>query len=184
MNTAHHADAAGLNTPAINYLTEEVAALDRAGAMLQTAATLNTVTRRSLEVRPADPQIDAPRAGRNGEGRGRDQGKANTPDCADDLAGDQPGARPHQRPDPLSRGRPAQDPRRDTVMTGRVSNALGGAGVSAPGFATLAALAARNGITLIALADGGYLLCKWGLSRALPDLCVVASLLRHMGMSV
>lgn len=51
-------------------------------------------------------------------------------------------------------------------------------------FATLAALAARNGITLIALTDGSYLLCKWGLSRAVPDLCVVASLLRRTGVSV
>lgn len=138
MNIAHHADAAGSDTPAINDLTEEALALDRAGAMLQTAATLIAVTRRSLEDRPPDSQVDAPQTEANGEGRGiQECGQADYPVAATNKQ-----------------------------------------------FATLAALAARNGITLIALADGNYLLCRWGLSRALPDLCVVASLLRRMGVSV
>jgi len=45
----------------------------------------------------------------------------------------------------------------------------------------LAALAARNGIALHELASG-YLLCRWGRCRELPDLRAVALLLRQMGV--
>lgn len=73
MNTAQHAHGAGLGTPAINRLTEEVLALDRAGELLQTAATLIAVTRRSLEDRPPNPQVGAPPAEGSGEWRGHQQ---------------------------------------------------------------------------------------------------------------
>lgn len=48
-------------------------------------------------------------------------------------------------------------------------------------FAMLAALAARSGVALHELA-GGYLLCRWGRCRELPDLRAVALLLRQMGV--
>ena len=80
MKTAQHADAAGSDTPAINHLAEEVAALDRAGAMLQTAATLIAVTRRSLADRPPDPQVGAPPAEAISEWRGiQDSGRPDYP---------------------------------------------------------------------------------------------------------
>lgn len=131
MKTAHHADAAGSDSPAINPLAEEIAALDH-------AALLIAVTRSSLADRPPDPQMDAPQAEGNGVERGiQNNGQIDYP-------------------------APAADKQ----------------------FATLSALAARKGIALHALADGSYLLCRWGLSRSLPDLCFVASLLRQMGISV
>ncbi len=48
--------------------------------------------------------------------------------------------------------------------------------------ATMSAHAARAGCTLHELAGGGFLLCKWSLSRELPDLRAVAALLRRMGV--
>lgn len=137
MGIHHNADMAGSDTPEINHLTEEVAALARACAMLEAATKLVAVTQRSLEDRPPDPQMDAPRTGGNGEGRGDIQTRQiDFPTDADIKQ-----------------------------------------------FALLAAKAARNGITLIALSGGGYLLCRWGMSRAVPSLGVVASLLRQMGIS-
>lgn len=47
--------------------------------------------------------------------------------------------------------------------------------------ATLAARAAGAGCTLTELSDGGFLLCRWGLSRALPDARAVAQMLGRMG---
>lgn len=47
--------------------------------------------------------------------------------------------------------------------------------------AYLAAAAAGAGATLHHLA-GGYLLCRWGHCRELPDLRAVALLLRRMGV--
>ena len=154
MDHHHNIRRAGLATPERAH--HDVVDLAPLGAAGAAAAGLS-----------APHKDEAP--GRRAEGF-RGQGQNDKPDCADYLAGDQPRARPHQR--------------RDTVIDGRASNAPDGEDVSAPVFATLAALALRNGITLIALADGSYLLCKWGMSRALPDLCAVASLLRNMGVSV
>lgn len=111
------------------------------------------------------------------------QGETDNPDCADYLAGDQPGARPHQRRDRLKSGRPAQNPRRDTVMTGRVSNAPDGAGVSAPGFATLAAqLALAGGHVLTELSDGSFMVSRWGQTRHCSDLHAVAQFAKRLGV--
>ena len=124
------------DTPAIDHLAEDVLTLDRAGAMIQTAATLIAVSRHSLADRPPDPQVGAPPAEAISEWRGfQDSGRP-----------DYPTPTPNKQ------------------------------------FATLAAKAAMRGITLQRLADGSFMLCRWGLSRALPDLCVVASLLRQMGV--
>ncbi len=43
------------------------------------------------------PQVGAPQAGGDGEGRGRDQGKTDSPDCAVQQPGDQPGAEDGKR---------------------------------------------------------------------------------------
>ena len=48
-------------------------------------------------------------------------------------------------------------------------------------FATLAALAAPSGIAIHEL-TAGYLLCRWGRCRELPDLRAVAALLRQIGV--
>ncbi len=47
--------------------------------------------------------------------------------------------------------------------------------------ATLKARAAICGCTLHELAGGGYLLCRWNLSRELPCLQAVGDLLRQIG---
>jgi hypothetical protein len=49
-------------------------------------------------------------------------------------------------------------------------------------FSTLAAHAAIAGCGLHELAGGGYLLCKWGMARELPDLRAVSALMRQMGI--
>ena len=51
-------------------------------------------------------------------------------------------------------------------------------------FAKLAAHAALAGCTLHELASGGFLLCRWGLAKELPDLRAVAALLSRMGVRV
>lgn len=77
-------------------------------------------------------------------------------------------------------------------MTGRVSNAPDGAGVSTSisgnpadegqAFERLSTEAAKRGVRLHALADGSYQICRWGMTRAVPDQCLVVSLLRQMGV--
>ncbi len=47
-------------------------------------------------------------------------------------------------------------------------------------FATLAAHAAMAGCTLHEVACGGFLLCRWGMAKELPDLRAVAALLGRM----
>ena len=51
-------------------------------------------------------------------------------------------------------------------------------------FAKLAAHAAMAGCTLHELSGGGFLLCRWGLAKELPDLRAVAALLSLMGVRV
>ena len=45
----------------------------------------------------------------------------------------------------------------------------------------MAARAAMNSCSMYGLAGGGYLLCRWGLSRACPDLRSVGALLDQIG---
>lgn len=47
-------------------------------------------------------------------------------------------------------------------------------------FLTVRAEAARAGCALYELAGGGYLLCRWSLSRELPDLRAVTALVRRV----
>lgn len=47
---------------------------------------------------------------------------------------------------------------------------------------TLQARAALAGFELLALTSGGFLLCRWGKSRELPDLRAAAQALRFMGV--
>lgn len=47
--------------------------------------------------------------------------------------------------------------------------------------ATLKAQAALCGCTLVELADGGFLICKWNYSRAVPCLRAVGDVLRKIG---
>jgi hypothetical protein len=44
-----------------------------------------------------------------------------------------------------------------------------------------ARLALAGGHVLHELPDGSFLVCKWGMSRALPDLRAVAAFLRQIG---
>ena len=46
---------------------------------------------------------------------------------------------------------------------------------------TMTARAAICGCTLHELADGGYLVCKWNYSKAVPCLRAVGDLLRQIG---
>jgi len=50
--------------------------------------------------------------------------------------------------------------------------------------ATMTARAALAGCTLHELSGGGFLLCRWGMAKELPDLRAVAALLGRMGVSV
>jgi len=45
----------------------------------------------------------------------------------------------------------------------------------------MTATAALAGWTLHSLSSGGWLLCRWGRARELPDLAAVGALLRQMG---
>lgn len=47
--------------------------------------------------------------------------------------------------------------------------------------ATLKAQAALCGCSLVELADGSFLICRWDYSRALPGLREVGDLLRQIG---
>ena len=74
----HNAHRAGLAAP-------ERARINPAGL-----APLGTDAAAPAGLSP--PQVGAPQAGGDGEGRGREQGKADSPDCAVQQPGDQPGA--------------------------------------------------------------------------------------------
>ena len=50
-------------------------------------------------------------------------------------------------------------------------------------FETWRALAALAGLELIALPAGDFLLCRWGLTRACPDLQSVAAVLERFWVS-
>ena len=41
---------------------------------------------------------------------------------------------------------------------------------------------AMKGAAVHRLADGGYIVCQWGLSRAIPDLPALAAFGRMMGV--
>ena len=58
------------------------------------------------------------------------------------------------------------------------------AGEAAPEkrLATLRALAALHGIVVHTLADGGYLVCRWGMSKDVPDLEALSKFLFTMGV--
>ena len=47
---------------------------------------------------------------------------------------------------------------------------------------TLMARFAIKGAAVHRLADGGYIVCQWGLSRAIPDLPALAAFGRMMGV--
>ena len=79
----HNAHRAGLAAP--ERARVNPAGLASLGAAVAAAAGLSP------------PQVGAPPAGGNGEGRGRDQGKADTLDCADHLACIQPGVTDRKR---------------------------------------------------------------------------------------
>lgn len=63
-----------------------------------------------------------------------------------------------------------------------------GAQTPAPGvpdqkrFATLKAKAALMGIAVHKLADGGFLACRWNLTKDLPDLDALSRWLHTMGV--
>ena len=50
------------------------------------------------------------------------------------------------------------------------------------GLARLKACAAIAGIQVHDLADGGLLVCRWGLSRAVPDVRALALFLAQLGV--
>ena len=50
--------------------------------------------------------------------------------------------------------------------------------------ATMTARVALADCTLHELSGGGFLLCRWGMAKELPDLRAVAALLGRMGVSV
>jgi hypothetical protein len=54
-------------------------------------------------------------------------------------------------------------------------------GADRKALATMTARAALCGCTLHELSGGGYLLCRWGMSRELPCLRAVGDLLRRIG---
>ena len=52
------------------------------------------------------------------------------------------------------------------------------------GLARLKACAAIAGIQVHDLADGGLLVCRWGMARAVPDVRALALFLGQMGVRV
>ena len=52
------------------------------------------------------------------------------------------------------------------------------------GLARLKACAAIAGVQVHDLADGGLLVCRWGLSRAVPDVRALALFLAQLGVHV
>lgn len=54
-------------------------------------------------------------------------------------------------------------------------------GANRKALASMTARAALCGCTLHELSGGGYLLCRWGMSRELPCLRAVGDLLRRIG---
>ena len=52
------------------------------------------------------------------------------------------------------------------------------------GLARLKACAAIAGVQVHDLADGGLLVCRWGLSRAVPDVRALALFLGQLGVRV
>lgn len=51
----------------------------------------------------------------------------------------------------------------------------------AKALATLTAQAARIGCQVHELASGGFLVCRWGMARELPDIAAVGAFLKQMG---
>jgi hypothetical protein len=49
-------------------------------------------------------------------------------------------------------------------------------------FATLKAQAALHGIAVHQLADGGYLVCRWNMTKDVPDLDALSRFLHTMGV--
>lgn len=70
------------------------------------------------------------------------------------------------------------DPAKNTLQNSAICAAFDAARKE---FATLRAEAARAGCTLHALADDGYLLCRWGMAKELPCLRSVGDVLRRIG---
>ena len=58
---------------------------------------------------------------------------------------------------------------------------VGQADAESKAAANMTATAAMAGWTLRALSSGGWLMCRWGRARELPDLAAVGALLRQMG---
>lgn len=86
--------------------------------------------------------------------------------------------RPPERdcaPDPLQRGRGAED---EGQQTAEIVQAPADAGKERAG---LAARLARVGYELHELAGGEFLVARAGLTRALPDLRAVALFVRRLG---
>lgn len=48
--------------------------------------------------------------------------------------------------------------------------------------ATLRAKAALHGIVIHQLADGGFLVCRWGMAKDVPDLDALSRFLHTMGV--
>lgn len=69
-------------------------------------------------------------------------------------------------------------------MTPTNSNAAEPAGEAAPEkrLSTLRAKAALHGIAVHQLADGGFIVCRWGMSKDVPDLDALARFLFTMGV--
>ena len=49
--------------------------------------------------------------------------------------------------------------------------------------ARLKAIAALSGVSVFDLSDGSLLVTKWGLTRAVPDVCALAQFLRQIGVA-
>ena len=56
-------------------------------------------------------------------------------------------------------------------------------GVNRKALASMTARAALCGCTLHELSGGGYLLCRWGLSRAVPNVNALSQVFAQMGVS-
>jgi hypothetical protein len=96
-----------------------------------------------------------------------------------DALGTPPATPPVAAPNDDAPGLQAEGVRSENQMSEHPDSAAAYADRKA--LATLAARAKVAGCTLTELSDGGFLLCRWGWAKALPDARAVAAMLGRMG---
>jgi hypothetical protein len=75
----------------------------------------------------------------------------------------------------------ARDANPSKTLNNQRSNSASDGGDSKAALSTMQAKAALRGCTLLEMADGGFVLCRWNCCKAMPCLRAVGNLLRQIG---